>query len=346
MSLAEDRRELEKTPIKDLLETQEAKMREALSRACKSPLYRERWKAAGVRLDKVQEVKDLSQLPFITRNELFETTRRKRNEVACCAVEAWFAGSSPTNSHEWFPFSGKDFLGIGAMLARMSRVVGLRTGDVILTVVDPLPRIWSAIPFVWTCSEASRVPRLEFIMGSMDWYDTLGMTWINFVRRRRPTVLLASAKNASALADKIHTDLKLQAREVLTQTRVGIFFGEPLEDSRAKLMEAYSLEPYEAYSPTEHMAFCTECDAHLGIHLWMDTCIPEIIPVGSREAVPIWETSSGTMGELVITNFAEALPLIRYRTGEFIRVEATDRCVCGRTHPRISRPPKHGNIQA
>jgi phenylacetate-CoA ligase len=344
MSIVEDRKELEQIPIKDLLKMQKAKMREALSRAYKSSLYRERWRVTGFRPDIVQDLRDLTLIPFVTRNELFEATRTKQDEVTCSAVNTWFAGSSPTSSYEWFPFNDRDFLGIAAMLARMSRIVGLRTGDVVLTVVDPFPRIWPTIPFLWTCSEASGVPRVEFIMGSLDWYDTLGMTWIDFVRRRRPTVLFTSTKNALSLADKIHVELKLSAREVLTETRVGIFFGEPLEDSRATLMEAYSLEAYEVYSPTEHMSFWAECDAHLGIHLWMDTCVPEIIPVDSRDALPVWETSPRTIGELVITNFAEGLPLIRYKTGEWIRVEGTDRCVCGRTHPRISRLLKHKDV--
>ena len=349
MSTVEDPKETEQVPLKDLLEIQEAKMREALSRAYKSPLYRNRWRAAGVSPDKVKDLKelnDLTLLPFITRKELFEATRTMRDKIACCTVKTWFAGSSHTSLHEWYPFSEKDFLAIATMLSRMSSVTGLRTGDVVLAVANPLPRIWSAIPFLWTHSKASRVPRLEFITGSLDWYDTLGMTWIDFVRRRRPTVLFTSTQNAHALMEKIRTDLKLRAREVLTETRIGIFYGEPFEESRARLMEAYSLEPYEVYSPTEHMSFCAECDAHLGIHLWMDTCIPEIIAVDTKDAVPVWEASPKTTGELVITNFAEGLPLIRYRTGESIQVEGTQRCVCGRTHPRIKRLSRPKNAQA
>jgi phenylacetate-CoA ligase len=72
----------------------------------------------------------------------------------------------------------------------------------------------------------------------------------------------------------------------------------------------------------------------------MDTCIPEIIPFDKEEAVPLWQAPSGTRGELVITNFAECLPLIRYKTGESVQVEGTGKCACGRTHPRMSRLPK------
>ena len=323
---------------------QEKKLQQTLLRAWKSPLYRDSWRTVGIHPKRIHSLKDLSLLPFITGKELFGATRTKRN-IACCSVNTWFAGSGQTSPYEWVPFSARDFLGMAPMLARMSRAVGLRTGDVVLSVTDPPPRISYAIPYLWGYSKAYGVPRLEFITGSLDWYDTLGMTWINFVQRRRPTILFTSIKNAFALADKIYKDSKVLAKEVLTKTRVGIFYGEPLVDYQGELMERYTLTSYEAYSPTEHMSFCTECGAHLGIHLWMDRGIPEIILADCEDAVPIWEASPGSIGELVITNFAEGLPLIRYRTGESIRVEVTDHCACGRTHPRISRLPSDNNMQ-
>ncbi len=226
-------------------------------------------------------------------------------------------------------------------MVKMGRTVGLKARDIVLAVADSPPIIWSSIPYLWTYSEASKFLRLEFITASLDWYDTLGMTWIDFIQRRPPTVLFSSIKNALALADKIERDIKVQPRKVLTSIRIGIFYGEPLEKTRKQLIDKYSLEPFEIYSPTEFMSFCTECKAHKGIHLWMDTCIPEIITPYSEDAIPIWETSPGTKGELVITSFTECLPLIRYRTEELVCVEGIDRCICGITHPRISRLSKN-----
>jgi phenylacetate-CoA ligase len=321
------------------------RLQQVLSKAYRSPFYRDHWRAANTGPDRLRGLEDLRLLPFVTRRELFDAIRTKRGKIACGPVNTWFAGSSPANRYEWFPFSARDFLAISPMLERMSRVIGLQAGDIVLAVVDTAPRISSVIPYLWTHLESERSPRLEFIVGSLDWYDTLGMTWIDFVQRRRPTVLFTSTKNALALADKIQEDRRTQAKAILTQTRIGIFYGEPLEDSRTRIMEAYDLEPYEVYSPTEHMRFCTECRAHRGIHLWMDTCLPEIIPFDSGDALPLWEASPGTKGKLVITNFAECLPLVRYNTEESIIVESIERCACGRTHPRISRLPSDNNIQ-
>jgi len=339
MRTVDDNADLEGASLKDLVEMVNVKLQQIVSKAYRSPFYRDRWRAATTRLDQLRGLEDLASIPFVTRKELFEAIRTKRGKIACGPANTWFAGSSPTNRYEWFPFSARDFLGISPMLERMSRVIGLRAGDIVLAVVDTAPRISSVVPYLWTHPESERSLGLEFIVGSLDWYDTLGMTWIDFVQRRRPTVLFTSTKNALALADKIQEDFKTQAKAILTETRIGIFYGEPLEDCRARIMEAYDLEPYEVYSPTEHMRFCTECRAHRGIHLWMDTCLPEIIPFDSEGALPLWEASPGTKGKLVITNFAECLPLVRYKTEESIIVESIGRCTCGRTHPRINRQP-------
>lgn len=322
-----------------------ARLQQVLPKAYRSPFYRDRWRAASTGRDRLGGLEGLRSLPFVTRKELFEAIRTKRGKIACGPVNTWFAGSSPANRYEWFPFSARDFLGISPMLERMSRVIRLQAGDIVLAVVDTAPRISSVLPYLWTHLESGSSPRLEFMVGSLDWYDTLGMTWIDFIQRRRPTVLFTSTKNALALADKIQEDLRTQAKAILTETRIGIFYGEPLEDCRTRIMEAYDLEPYEVYSPTEHMRFCTECRAHRGIHLWMDTCLPEIIPFDSEDALPLWEASPGTRGKLVITNFAECLPLVRYETEESIIVESMERCACGRTHPRISRLPSDNNMQ-
>jgi phenylacetate-coenzyme A ligase PaaK-like adenylate-forming protein len=37
----------------------------------------------------------------------------------------------------------------------------------------------------------------------------------------------------------------------------------------------------------------------------------------------------------VLTTFGQALPLVRYRTGDRIRLVSKAPCLCWRTHPRI-----------
>jgi phenylacetate-coenzyme A ligase PaaK-like adenylate-forming protein len=92
-----------------------------------------------------------------------------------------------------------------------------------------------------------------------------------------------------------------------------------------------------------------ECKMHQGMHLWLDICLPEIIPEKELEkeranstyvpkALPLWKAKKGQRGEYVLTTFGEALPLVRYRFGDLIEIVGTEPCGCGHTHPRIKVP--------
>lgn len=65
------------------------------------------------------------------------------------------------------------------------------------------------------------------------------------------------------------------------------------------------------------------CPAHAGMHLRENHVIAEIVDAQGRPLPP------GETGELVITTIGmEAMPLIRYRTGDYTRVNP-GRCPCG-----------------
>ena len=78
------------------------------------------------------------------------------------------------------------------------------------------------------------------------------------------------------------------------------------------------------------------CPAFSGMHFRENDIIPEIIgPSGD----PLPE---GQWGELVITTIqAEAMPLIRYRTGDYTRL-LPDACPCGSPIVRLDRVVRLG----
>jgi phenylacetate-CoA ligase len=68
-----------------------------------------------------------------------------------------------------------------------------------------------------------------------------------------------------------------------------------------------------------------ECPEKDGLHIWHDCYLTEIIDPSTEEPV-----GEGEKGELVITPLVkEAMPLIRYRTGDITRL-MEDSCACGR----------------
>ncbi len=316
---------------------QKQKLKETIARASQSPIYKKLYKAANFKPNQLRGIEDLNQLPYLPRKTLFETTRAKPNNVSVAPISQWFLGHDKTDAHEWFPYSKEDFTAIATNLSRLSYTVGLLVGDVVLTIVDTPPHISSFMPYLWTCNDASRNCGLEFINVSLEWYESLDMTWIHFMQRRQPTAIFATKRNALALAEKLKT-METSVKAFLPQLRVGVFFGEePMNQ-----LEAYSnLEIFEVHSPIEHMALCSECRSHSGVHVWLDTCIPEVLPAGKNEAQLLSKTAADTKGELVITNFSRALPLVRYRTGRHICVESTSQCACGSNHPRIKLLPDY-----
>lgn len=79
------------------------------------------------------------------------------------------------------------------------------------------------------------------------------------------------------------------------------------------------------------MAGAVTCPAHEGMHLRENHVIAEIVDPSGR---PL---KQGEWGELVITTIGmEALPLIRYRTGDYTRI-LPNRCPCGSETLRLDR---------
>ena len=93
---------------------------------------------------------------------------------------------------------------------------------------------------------------------------------------------------------------------------------------------------YNLFSPTElgtpGMIF--QCRNDSGHHVQEDNFIAEIVQFNSDKIIEEYEY----MGELVITTLtAQAMPLIRYRTGQAVK-RMSDTCDCGRTLFRLATP--------
>jgi phenylacetate-CoA ligase len=124
--------------------------------------------------------------------------------------------------------------------------------------------------------------------------------------------------------------------ETLPDLEIGIFGAEPFSDAlKNKLAEGLGVDIFDIYGTTETGGVGTlgmDCPAHQGIHVWEDHYIIEVIDPSTGEPV-----EDGADGELVATALTrEALPAIRFRTGDITRVVSRERCECGRTHVRIA----------
>lgn len=118
--------------------------------------------------------------------------------------------------------------------------------------------------------------------------------------------------------------------------KAGIFGAEPwTEEMRREIEKSLGIKAYDIYGLTETsgpgVAF--ECSEQKGMHINEDHFYAEIIDPETGEVLP-----EGEKGELVFTSLdKEAFPLLRYRTRD-ICVLSREKCSCGRTHVRMSKP--------
>ncbi len=93
--------------------------------------------------------------------------------------------------------------------------------------------------------------------------------------------------------------------------------------------EAWNIECFSTYGITEASVAFTECASHAGFHSHPDLVFTEVLD-DEGMAVP-----DGDIGELVVTTFkVEAMPLIRYATGD-VCFKLEGPCDCGSAMPRI-----------
>ena len=116
----------------------------------------------------------------------------------------------------------------------------------------------------------------------------------------------------------------------------GIFGAEPWsEEMRRAIEDKLAIRAMDIYGLSEVLGpgVSIECyEAQDGLHIAEDHFFVEVIDPDTLEPV-----ADGEDGELVITSLTkEALPIIRYRTGDITSI-TREKCKCGRTTMRMAR---------
>ncbi|SDG40317.1 phenylacetate--CoA ligase family protein [Roseospirillum parvum] len=117
--------------------------------------------------------------------------------------------------------------------------------------------------------------------------------------------------------------------------KLGLFGGEAgLDDPafRDRFRATWGMEPRNAnYGVSDVLSnFAAQCAEDTRLHfLAGDVLHPELIDPDSTAPLPL---EAGRRGELVLTHLVrDCQPLVRFRTGDVIEIDATEPCRCGRT---------------
>ena len=132
-------------------------------------------------------------------------------------------------------------------------------------------------------------------------------------------------------------EVALEQGVTLPELKIGIFGAETFSDKmRHKIESSMGIKAFDIYGMTETGGVGTtgmDCEARCGIHVWEDHYLVEIIDPQSGLPVP-----DGQTGDVTFTSLTrEAIPVLRFRSGDISRILSRERCACGRTSLRLER---------
>ena len=283
----------------------------------RSPFYRELFREIG-------SVPPLEQLPLIDKSVL-----SKRNLDFLCVPREQVAEIVTTSGTTGEPLlwmlTEADVRRL-ALNERLSfECAGLTARDTVLVAVA-MDRCFIAGLAYWLglrelgCAAARIGPASPMLV-------------IEMIERITPTAIVAVPSFLRVIAEKAReAGFDLERCSV----QKAICIGEPVRDRQLKLNpsgraieEMWGAKVFSTYGVTELSNSLCECEAGVGGHLHSEQLYIEILDDEG------WPLADGEVGEIVATTFGvEAMPLIRYRTGDCAALFPAP-CACGRTSPRL-----------
>ncbi len=319
---------VERMPQPQLLEHQLRQLRERLSYVSeRSPFYRRKLDAAGIRAGDVRTLDDVRRIPFTEKEEL---------RLSQAAHPPWgdFACIGPREAVRVFQTTGTTGRPVRVMLSRTDWFdtyyrqfshfrcgYGLTEDDVLF-----VPFNYGLYVAWWGFQSAMEKAGLMGIPGGgLSSKDRLRamLDWGATAICGTPSYLLYLAETAR----KNGIDLPSSS------IRKVVAAGEPgasIPATKKAIQTQWGAECFDDIGSTEISNFGFECLAHEGTHVIEGMFLAEVVNPETREPLP-----DGQVGELILTNLCcESVPLIRYRTRDLVRFNRAP-CACGRTSLRL-----------
>ncbi len=309
------RNELEDLQLKRLKSTVEKVYKDV-------PFYHQKMLELGISPADIQSLKDLSQLPDTRKANLRENYPFGLFAVPREEVIRVHASSGTTGKPTVVGYTRNDIETWSDIMARDFIMVGVTKNDVFQNSVN-------YGFFTGGLGVHYGIERL----GAMAVPSGVGSTdrQLEIMRDFGTTVLHCTPSYALYLAETAKAKGALDSLKL----RIGCFGAEPWSDeARDDLEEALRIKAFDSYGLSEMFGpgVAFECQEQNGLHIWEDNFLVEILDPEGEQCAP------GEHGELVLTTLTkEAMPLIRYHTGDVTYVMDDGGCNCGRTCVRLHR---------
>jgi len=315
---------IERMPEEELLELQTRKLKHVLNYVTEySNFYRKKFAEAGVDSKDVRSLNDLSKLPFTTKKDFRDNYPTGMFCVPPSQIIRYHASSGTTGKRTIVGYTRGDVFEWATSIARGLTSLGIGRSDVIQNSYGY--GLFTGGLGIHYGAEMVGATTLPTGAGGTERQIELMQDLGSTVIACTPSYFLHIAEVAKSLNVDFKRDTKLRA---------GLFGAEFWsENMRKRIEDTTGVRAYDIYGTSElNGPLFMECTYQNGIHAWADQYIMEVINPDTGEVL-----GEGEEGELVVTTLAkEALPLIRYRTGDITHLNF-EKCECGRTHPRIMR---------
>ena len=308
----------------ELAQLQLERLQATVNRCYKNvPFYRRQLEELGVEPEGLQSRDDLQRLPMTTKADLRRSYPYDMVAVPLREVVRFHLSSGTTGSPTVIAYTANDLQHWTELVARNLTAGEITREDVVQIFFGY--GLFSGGFGLHQGAEAIGASVLPVSEAELP-------QQVKIMQDFRSTALIGMPSYALSIAEAME-QAGLEANSL--SLRVGLFGAEPWsEERRAEIQRRLHIRAYDIYGLSEMggPGVAGECPEGNGLHLAEDHFLVEVLDPAT--GAPL---AAGQEGELVFTTLTrEALPLLRYRSGDLATVD-TAPCPCGRTSARMSR---------
>nr|BAA75335.1 unnamed protein product [Halalkalibacterium halodurans] len=288
------------------------------------PFYRKAFQEVDVKPEDIQSLNDVQKLPFTQKHHLRENYPFHLLAVPLNEVVRLHGSSGTSGKPTVVAYTQKDLEHWSSIIARSIYMAGGRKGDL-------LHNAYGYGLFTGGLGLHGGSEKLGCVTVPISGGNT--QRQITLIQDFKPRVICGTPSYIMNIGE---TMKKMGIDPASTSIQYAILGSEPWsEEMRKNLETMFNMKAMDIYGLSEVIGprvgmECVECQN--GLHIADDHFYPEIIDPITLECLP-----DGEEGELVFTTLQkEALPVIRYRTGDIASL-TREPCECGRTTARMSR---------
>ncbi|MFJ7953034.1 phenylacetate--CoA ligase family protein [Lysinibacillus sp. NPDC096418] len=317
--------EVETAARGEMEKIQLARLKETIEKVYNNtPFYKEQFDQLGITPADIQSLEDIHKLPFTKKTNLRENYPFGLFAVPMDDVVRIHGSSGTSGKPTIVGYTKNDIEMWSGLLARAIVAAGGRKSDIFHNAYGY--GLFTGGIGLHYGAEKLGAAVVPISGGNTERQITL-------IEDFKPRGLVGTPSYILTIAEKME---EMGIDPETNGIEYGIFGAEPWsEEMRRALEDKLKIKAMDIYGLSEVMGpgVSIECyEAQDGLHIAEDHFFVEIIDPETLEPV-----ADGEDGELVITSLTkEALPIIRYRTGDITSL-TREKCICGRTTMRMAR---------